>query len=289
METRHSPISYKSGDAKFHGILQGNGAGPIIWAMVSTPILNKLKQQGYGATLTYPFTGNTKRIAAFAFVDDTDLIQDISPENEDFSSAPQGAVNEWEANLRVTGGALVPSKCCWFGTSHKWDNDKWSTATIIEKPGNVFIRTAQGARTPIQRHEPYESVSSLGLKFSPSGNMNDELDYLKEKSEQWAEHVRSGGVSRSEAWYLLNAVIMKTIEYPLLATTFSKKQLDQVMQPILKIGLPKAGVCRNMARDAVFSPCKYLGFGIHHPYITQGIRKVMLFMSTEHRTSSDLI
>jgi Reverse transcriptase (RNA-dependent DNA polymerase) len=280
---------YKSCTEKFHGILQGNGAGPIIWAMVSTPILNKLRQQGYGATLTYPFSRKTKQIAAFAFVDDTDLIQDISQATEDFSAEPQGAVNEWEANLHVTGGALVPSKCCWFGTSHKWQNDTWSIASITERPGEVFIRTANGTRTPIQRYEPSESVSSLGLKYSPSGNMTDELEYLKSKSEQWAEHVRSGGVSRREAWYLLNAVIMKTIEYPLLATTFSKKELDQVMQPILKIGLPKSGICRNMARDAVFSPCKYMGFGIHHPYITQGIRKVMLFMSKEHRTSSDLI
>jgi hypothetical protein len=82
---------------------------------------------------------------------------------------------------------------------------------------------------------------------------------------------------------------MKTIEYPLLATTFTKKELDQVMQPILQIGLPKSGICRNMARDAIFASKKYLGFDLSHPYITQGVRKVLLFLSNEHKTTSALL
>jgi len=32
------------------GIGQGNGAGPQVWAMVSTPILDILQEAGYGAT-----------------------------------------------------------------------------------------------------------------------------------------------------------------------------------------------------------------------------------------------
>jgi len=32
------------------GISQGNEAGPQIWVVVSTPILNLLRQEGYGAT-----------------------------------------------------------------------------------------------------------------------------------------------------------------------------------------------------------------------------------------------
>jgi len=30
-----------------HGIGQGNGAGPAIWAVVSTPLLNVLREKGF--------------------------------------------------------------------------------------------------------------------------------------------------------------------------------------------------------------------------------------------------
>jgi hypothetical protein len=31
------------------GVGQGNGVGPQIWAVVSTPVLNMLRHEGYGA------------------------------------------------------------------------------------------------------------------------------------------------------------------------------------------------------------------------------------------------
>jgi hypothetical protein len=39
---------YSEEGYKFHGILQGNGAGPAIWVMISTPMLDRLRNEGYG-------------------------------------------------------------------------------------------------------------------------------------------------------------------------------------------------------------------------------------------------
>jgi hypothetical protein len=33
---------------RYHGIGQGNGSGPTIWEIVSSPVLNALQAQGYG-------------------------------------------------------------------------------------------------------------------------------------------------------------------------------------------------------------------------------------------------
>jgi hypothetical protein len=52
---------------------QGNGAGPQIWAVVSTPFLNMLRHEGYGAYAGTAVTGTTVRFVGYAFVDDTDL------------------------------------------------------------------------------------------------------------------------------------------------------------------------------------------------------------------------
>ena len=57
------------------GVYQGNGAGPIIWAVVSLPLLEILKEDGYGTFFTTALSGKPIQIVGYAFVDDTDLIQ----------------------------------------------------------------------------------------------------------------------------------------------------------------------------------------------------------------------
>jgi hypothetical protein len=47
-----SKASFKqSGPIPLQGVGQGNGAGPQIWALVSTPVLNMLRSQGLGGVL----------------------------------------------------------------------------------------------------------------------------------------------------------------------------------------------------------------------------------------------
>ena len=57
------------------GIGQGNGAGPSIWAVVSTPALNMLQKAGYGACFKTAIVKTQIRIVEYSFVDDTDIIQ----------------------------------------------------------------------------------------------------------------------------------------------------------------------------------------------------------------------
>jgi hypothetical protein len=61
-----------------HGICQGNGAGPSIWAVVSSPILNLLRTKGYGIFFTTPISNSQICFSGYAFVDDSDLIQVLS-------------------------------------------------------------------------------------------------------------------------------------------------------------------------------------------------------------------
>ena len=74
------------GDSKFYyggkewtrdpsGICQGNGAGPAIWALVSSPLLDMLREAGYGAQLNSAIGKTFLHMAGFAFLDDADTIQ----------------------------------------------------------------------------------------------------------------------------------------------------------------------------------------------------------------------
>ena len=63
------------------GVYQVNGAGPIIWAAVSSPLLQVLKEDGYGTYFCTALSDKPIRIVGYAFVDDTDLIQTANSED----------------------------------------------------------------------------------------------------------------------------------------------------------------------------------------------------------------
>jgi hypothetical protein len=111
--------------------------------------------------------------------------------------------------------------------------------------------------------------------FAPSGCSDDETEYLRQNGQAWANSVRSSNLTRDEVWYSLQHLVMKTIEYPLIAKTMTKTQLDRVVIPFLQIGLPRSGICRTISRSLVFSSIKYQGFGICHTFVTQGARKLL--------------
>jgi len=84
---------------------------------VSTPILNLLRQQGYGATFKASISGNKIHFVGYSFVDDTDLIQTgptITTSESDTLLLMQVALDLWNQGLSATGGTLVPENP--FGT-----------------------------------------------------------------------------------------------------------------------------------------------------------------------------
>ena len=119
--------------------------------------------------------------------------------------------------------------------------------------------------------------------------MIDQCKLLTDRASAWTEQVRCGALQRLEAWQALTTTIFKTIEYPLPSTTLSLKQCDEIVRPILKIGLPRSGICRNISRQVAFSSIKYKGLGLHHPYMTQGIQKLLVLLDEPKGLTHDLV
>jgi hypothetical protein len=57
-----------------HGIGQGNGAGPAIWAVLSSPLLNLLRSRGFGCEFLPPLSKELLHFVGYACVDDMDVI-----------------------------------------------------------------------------------------------------------------------------------------------------------------------------------------------------------------------
>ena len=267
-----SKLSYDRDDTYLHGILQGNGAGPCIWVMLSSPLLDKMKSDGFGVTIEVP-DQEPLQVVGFAFVDDVDLIQALPDENP--IPILQEELDNWRQGLNTASGALEWSKCDIYLLMHRWNMKKthWAIASKEQCPGDIFIND-DGTRRALRRQEPSKATLSLGVQFAPDGSMDDQVTHLRKKAEQWADLLRVKKMNRDAVWYSLTASIMKTIEYPLLATSMSRAQFQFIMAPILVSALPRAGICRYMNRDVIYSLPMHQGMGIQDPFVTQGLRKL---------------
>ena len=106
-----SEETYRNDTTKppMQGVYQGNRAGPIIWAVVSSPLLQILKEDGFGTFFQMAISNQMIQIVGYAFVDDTDLIQ-TARNGQQFAEVNiemQKAMNLREGLIKNTGGALA--------------------------------------------------------------------------------------------------------------------------------------------------------------------------------------
>jgi len=128
------------------GIGQVNGAGPQIWAVVSTPILDLLRQEGYGTAFKAAISSDRIQFISYSFVDDMDLIQTgltICSSSAKTLLIMQVALDLWNDGLRVTGGALVPEKSFWYAINFRWKSRCWSYAPKKEEHNQLWMMDHQ--------------------------------------------------------------------------------------------------------------------------------------------------
>ena len=274
-----SSTSYACIQIPFQGVYQGNGAGPGIWMLVSVPIINMLKARGFGFKVTNVMSREHFSFVCYAFVDDTDLLHSSDTDNgiEGLVEEMQAVVDTWEGGLRASGGALVPDKSYWYLLHFTFTNNRWRYDSIEDTTGRLTIRDVSGlSRVELDRLEVYEARETLGVFIAMDGTQEVQMEAMLTITRRWADRVRSGKLTHAEAWFSIILCIMKTLEYPLQATSLSQEQCDAIMQPILDAGLPALGFNRRMTSAVVFGPRRYQGIGIPELWVLQGILKLKL-------------
>jgi hypothetical protein len=109
------------------------------------------------------------------------------------------------------------------------------------------------------------------------------MEYLLSRTQQWSESLCTRHIKPSEAWYCLQSSILKTIKYPLMATTLSRKQLHKVMHPILRDALRKCGIQWNIPRKLLYGTLRSRGLGLQDPFWTQLIHHLQAILRHCHR------
>lgn len=97
-----------------------------IWALVSSPLLNILRNKGYGAKLLSPIRKEFFHLCGLTFVDDTDTIQTEKhgTTSEELLVKAQEEMNLWESLISTTGGAIKGDKSDFTVINWKWSQGK---------------------------------------------------------------------------------------------------------------------------------------------------------------------
>ncbi len=265
--------------AKPQGVGQGNGSGPPTWSTVSSRMFEVLHINKYTTKFTAPMDQQLNlTIAGFAYVDDSDIIAATEFQNDPELTVKkmQKAIDCWEGTAKVTGGALEPSKSWWYLVFFEWKDGEWtygSPNTLVND--TLTAKDKTGERVELQHLPSDKAQTMLGVELAPDGNNDAQFKKLKQKAEQLGEHIRTGYLEHSEAWLALRTMAMKSIEYPLPASTLSAEQLNKIMWPILRTYLPKSGVNRRIPRTVLYGPIHLQGLGLHNPYHTQGASHIV--------------
>ena len=273
------------------GVGQGNGAGPAIWAVVSTPVLNMLRSGGHGAHFKLAISGEDVLLVGFAFVDDGDVVQTASSpyiDGDQMLAEGQAGIDCYTGGMRATGGRVRPDKCWCYLIEFKWKDGEWDYVhkdqSITE--GTLHIAQPDGSKVPIERLDVSTASEHLGVWLAPDGNNTEAIKVLKEKSAHWADRVWSKHLGGKDAWDSFHSTVLKSVECPLAALTMTEKECKSIEWPMLKQAMSSSGMPASLSGVVRDGPTRYQGFGHQPLYVTQGLKHIELLQA--HGTDSTI-
>ena len=166
-------------------------------------------------------------------------------------------------------------------------NGQWVLSTDLDNDLTLHLNNGH----QVQRLPPTTSKEALGIQVRPDGSMEDEVEYLKQKVAKWCDGIRTRKRTGYEAWYCLSSTIMKTLEYPLVATSFTEDQVKAIMSPLLKVTLNLCGIQKRLPRPLLYGPLQERGCGLKDIFILQLAYHLMIILKHQQRdtTTSDLL
>jgi hypothetical protein len=271
-------------DEILHGIGQGNGYGPIIWAGISSPLLKILRKRKHGVHLLSPITREELEMAGYSFVDDTDQIELRDGETvwENVLANAQSSLELWECLLRTTGGAIEPTKTDWVKVLYEWKN---GTPRLQKANQNdeIWAKNPEGINEKIKQIEPNEARRTLGVWQAADGQEDTQKEVLINKIKDWGAN--TDGISKKEAKTATVSTLGRSIRYPLAATAMTTQQCEEVDKHFRKHVLGKLGVVRTAPGTPIYSPVELGGIGLQRTEVNQTIDHIKMIIQHGHTDS----
>ena len=286
---------------KTQGFMQGNGAAPAGWAVISIIILHAHKKDSHGATFTCPISGKAKKISGILYLDDNDLLH-LNPEVdetvEEAHVALQASVECWSQLLVATGGSLKPEKCFYHLISYCWDRyGQWTyEANEGRQEFGVSVLLPDGESVPIKHLAIDTPRVTLGVSSCPSGSVMGALSRMSARALEWAGDARNSGLPPRDLHLSIKTKFWPRVKFGLCANTAPFTELLEAMHKPYHLMAPVGGLIRSAKREIRYLDGGFYGNGFPHwgieapiestgkvltHYGTHGLVGVQLIMSVE--------
>ena len=178
---------------------------------------------------------------------------------------------------------MNPEKSFWWLLKYRWtSNADPKLIKMTDSSEQLFLLDLQGKSSALRRLECDTAERLLGVMLCPEDNGEAMTDFLRTKADTWAEHAKTKPINTTLAWTGLKAGIMKSLEWPLVATTITESQCDSIMSSVVQTGLRSARVQSQLDEALVYGPEDYLGMGLPNLYYEAGIQKVLHVLQHAH-------
>ena len=280
-------------DVPFQGSGQGNSSSSPFWTVVSSHLIDMMREMDVCSTFTTAITLATFALVMIMYVDGNDIFitSDRINQLEDIRQKAQQAITFWKEALHVTGGVVRPSKCSWVMIDFSWNGSNYRYKRISELPGTLELEDERGTRLSLQRNEPTTSLEGLGVYLQPAGSDNDQHEYLSGKITKWLDQVQISSLPALLNFNALHSRILRTIHYPLATTCFTKDQCKRLEIQLYSKTLPKCGISSKIPLAVRYSPKRFLGLAIPEIHVHQGIQhtyELITSYDTQNTTAQQL-
>ena len=101
---------------------------------------------------------------------------------------------------------------------------------------------------------------------------------LDKKVKKWVSALKVHSLLSDKLFASISSTIIKSLEYPASALTFSEKQCNKLVKPIFDLVLPKCKICRIIPLTVKYRSREAIGLGFKNLFHTQGISKLIIYM-----------
>jgi hypothetical protein len=126
----------------------------------------------------------------------------------------------------------------------------------------------------VQQLDLDDVFKTLGIHKTISGDQSVQITEMKKKSDDYARAI----LPANEAWTGLFSIWLGKMNYPLLATSLTRRQCKKIQFTAINASLSKCRYSRKTPCAIVFLAPWFDGLGWQHLFFEQGIQHVLLII-----------
>ena len=226
----------------FQGVVQGSGAAPALWLIISIFLVRYLYSKNVTTKLSSPITNAVLPLAALIFVDDTDLYVFNSGADtaEEVVIKAQRLLNTWHEILKFTGGDLKLSKCYWTLQDYEWKQGICKTVTTTTQ--KLYI-VEEGQRKEIPHLAANQTRVLVGVPINLCHEKAQIMSQIKDKTHEYINKLTSSPLKSTDIMFGYQHYWWPSLKYPSPVLSFELN--SHVLDKLHTAMLPKLGVMKT--------------------------------------------